>query len=256
MARTAGRGSKWSSGLKKAREIVREVLGAAEHPAVLSSFGKDSMLLLSLVREVKNIPVIWFRPQDERFAKKIILDWDLEVWSWEPSDVYVLPNIEGLSLIREQAFGNHRFPVVVDIEEGEQCMADVFPQRTPELFPHFDVLLIGYKDSDLHWTLGGSGFCPPDGWQLGKSKVFAPLRHLTDEQIWQAIREKEIPYDVDRYDHQGSDPDSVQACTRCLTSNEKEVFCPKENRMIPVINWQPQERLKEFRQRFGFREAA
>jgi 3'-phosphoadenosine 5'-phosphosulfate sulfotransferase (PAPS reductase)/FAD synthetase len=245
--------------MEKARQIIREVLSTAEHPAVLSSFGKDSMLLLSLVREVApETPVIWFHSglASKRFAERMILNLDLHVWSWRPSDVYVLPNDKGLSLIREQAFGRHRFPMVLDIEDGEKCVAD-FPQdRTPELYPHFDALLFGYKETDEHWTLGGSGFCPPDGFELGKAKVYAPLRNLTDEDVWAAIKELGVPYDMERYDNGGTDPDSIQACTNCLQEGAGEVFCKKEQKMIERINWQPQERLKEFRQRFSLKEVA
>ncbi|HWT01210.1 MAG TPA: hypothetical protein VN256_13255 [Pyrinomonadaceae bacterium] len=243
--------------LSKARQVIREALEAAESPAVLSSFGKDSMLLLTLAREVRpDIPVIWFRPENQKFAKRMILEMDLEAWSWEPSDVYVLPNENGLSLIREQSFGTQNFPVLLDVEHGDKCVGDVFPERTPVLFPHFDVLLIGYKESDYHWTLGGSGFCPGDGWQLGKAKVYAPLRSYTDEQVWAATKELNVPVDEERYFNDGPDPDTLSCCSRCLQAGAEKVFCPKAQVEIETVQWNPGESLRAFQERFGFRKAA
>jgi hypothetical protein len=244
--------------MEKARQIIREVLAGATNPAVFCSFGKDSMLLLSLVREIKpDVSVLWFRSGGrEDFAKRVIMDWDLDVWSWEPADVYVLPNENGLSVVREQSFGLQRFPVVLDVEEGNRCIADFMPGRTSVLYPHFDVLFLGYRDSDEHWVLGGKGFCPEDGWALGKAKVYAPLRHMNDGQVWAAIKELSVPVDEERYFHDGNDPDSLPACTRCLQEGATEVWCLKEGKYIPRVGWDREESLRAFRDRFGFKEAA
>jgi hypothetical protein len=161
-----------------------------------------------------------------------------------------------LSLVREQAFGPDRFPVLSDVVDGEACIGEVIQGRAPGLYPHFDVLLLGYKDSDVNESLGGSGFCPADGWTLGRARVYAPLRHLSDEEVWAAIRELGVPYDEDRYDRGGPDPDEVRACSKCLQAGEGEVFCPKEGKPIPRVGWDKQASLAAFRQRLGMKEAA
>ncbi len=247
--------------MKRARDIIRGVLAAAAAPAVLYSGGKDSTLLLHLAREVRpDVRAIWFRsgitPERQRFVKSQILAHDLEVWSWEPADVYVVPNGGGLSLVREQAFGPHRFPVLSDVEDGETCVGDVGVERTPQLYPHFDVLLLGYKDSDSNESLGGSGFCPADGWTLGRAKVFAPIRHLTDDDVRAAIKELNVPFDEERYLRGGADPDTVRACSLCLQAGEGEVFCRKEGKPIPRVPWDRGASLNAFRERFGLKEAA
>lgn len=240
--------------MKQARETIKAALESAQSPAVMCSFGKDSMLLLSLAREIDaNIPVIWFRTPNA-FARRMIMEWDLEAWCWEPADVYVVPNDEGLTLVREQAFGVQRFPVLLDVEAGTQCVADVLAKRTPRLFPHFDVILSGYRDSDYHWSFGGRGFFPADNWTLGRAKVIAPLRHLTDEQVWAEMKSAGIPYDADRYERGGSDPDCVRACTQCLQPGIGRVFCPKAQTEIDRVQWNPTKSLQAFRQRFGFKE--
>lgn len=248
--------------MEQARRKIRDALSGAESPAVLTSFGKDSALLLRLAREVRpDIVAVWFRagllPEQERFAKSRILAKDLEVWSWQPSDVYVLPNGEGLTLVREQAFGEQRFPVLADVEDGEGCVFDFPKERTPALYPHFDRLLIGYKDTDSHEVLGGTGFCPEDGWQLGRARVFAPLRHLSDADVWAAIKALGVEYDEERYDRGGADPDTYRACSECLKEGgSATVFCPKAGERIPRRNWHGRARLREFQARFGLKEAA
>lgn len=239
--------------MKQARETIKAALETAQSPAVMCSFGKDSMLLLAEARKLNpTMPVIWFRTPNA-FARRMIMEWDLEAWCWEPSDVYVVPNDNGLTLVREQAFGRQVFPVLLDIEAGTQCIADVLPKRTPRLFPHFDVIFSGFKESDYHWSMGGQGFFPADGWRLGNAKVYAPLRHLTDEQVWAEIRAADIPYDVERYDNGGDDSDCIRACTQCLQSGIGRVFCPKAQAEVDRVQWSSSDSLHAFRTKFGFK---
>lgn len=247
--------------MERAREIIREVLNASEQAAVLWSGGKDSMLLLALAREVcPEIPAVWFKAgltkAQQRFALRIIRDWDLEVWSWEPSDVYALPNGEGITLVREYAFGKRPLPSLLDVEVGPSCVLDFPTERTASFYPHFDTYLLGTRDEDEHPVLG-KGFNPPDGWALGRGKVFSPLRHMTESEVWAAIKELNIPVDEERYFNGGKDPDSFFGCSSCLQAGETAtVYCPKADARIPRHNWNGAQRLKEFRQGFGFKEAA
>jgi 3'-phosphoadenosine 5'-phosphosulfate sulfotransferase (PAPS reductase)/FAD synthetase len=247
--------------MEKARNIIRQVLNASEQAAVLCSFGKESLLLLALAREVcPEIQAIWFKAgltkAQQAFAMRIIRDWDLEVWSWEPTDVYALPNGGGITLVREYAFGERPLPSLLDVENGPGCVLDFPAERTESFYPHFDTYLIGTRDEDEHPVLG-KDFNPPDGWTLGRGKVFSPLRHLTEAEVWAAIRELGIPYDTERYDRGGKDPDSYLGCSSCLQAGETAtVYCPKADERIPRRNWRPEQRLREFRHRYGFKEAA
>jgi len=216
-------------------EQVRALMSESAHPAMLCSFGKDSMLLLSILRKVrKDFPLIWLRTdrnsQQMEFAKRIINDWDLHVFSFPPADVYAVPG----SMIYEYAFGAQRFPVVVDIEKGTKCSLNLDSLRLPRVSHIWDVLFIGVKDSDYHPLLGyGKEFFPANGYQLGNAKVYAPLREMTDDQVWQSIRELNVPVDEQRYAGDDSrDDGTLGLCTKCFTA-QPQVFCPSAQSMIP-----------------------
>jgi phosphoadenosine phosphosulfate reductase len=70
--------------IKRAKELIKNSLEKYDKVAVASSFGKDSMVLLHLVRQVNpNVKVFGVFSDTEfketyEFADKIIKDWDLD----------------------------------------------------------------------------------------------------------------------------------------------------------------------------------
>jgi 3'-phosphoadenosine 5'-phosphosulfate sulfotransferase (PAPS reductase)/FAD synthetase len=197
--------------MELARANVVRSLATSASPAVLSSFGKDSLLLLWLVRQIRpDTPVIWFRTgQDERFAKSVIRDWQLTTFSWAPAAVYAVASNGRRALVHEYGLGESRFPVLSDLSAAGPCAARQFTERLPTLYLPFDRLLIGYKDSDAHWAKGEARLFGPDT-QFGQAVVEAPIRHLTDAQVMGAIMDNHIPYQpVD---------DELALCTSCLAT--------------------------------------
>ena len=197
--------------LDRARLNVSLALSASASLAVLSSFGKDSMLLLWLVRQIRpDTPVLWFRTgQDERFAKRVIREWNLTTFSWAPADIYVVAENGNRTLVHEYGVGNSRLPVLIDLLPGGPCATDQFAQRTPTLYLPFDTLLVGWKDSDTHW-LKGEGKLAEDGFKLDRAALTAPIRHLTDAQVMGAIMDNHIPYEPVE--------DQLALCTDCITT--------------------------------------
>lgn len=234
--------------IEQAAQNVRDALATAQCPAVLSSFGKDSVLLLNLVREVRSdFTVLWFRTgQSEHFARRIIREWRLTVYSWAPSDVYLLANNGDRTLVHEYSFGEHRLPVLIDLAAGNSCALTKFTDRTPQLFLPFDVILTGYKDCDEHWVKGNSPLFQ-EGTTVGHARMFAPLRHLSDEQVRAAIFDRKIPFEPT--------PDELPLCTSCMTAGPGQVFCPEVDHMIPAMQWEKDKSLTAFKQRFGLEVA-
>lgn len=204
--------------MDQARQKVQKALTRSISPVVLSSFGKDSMLLLALVREVRpDTPVVWFRTgQDERFAKKVIREWDLTAFSWAPADVYVVEKGDNRTLVHEYGIGACRFPVLIDLDGSNgPCAVDRFPVRVPSLYLPFDTLLVGYKDSDQHWLKGNSKLFA-DNTFFDRTEVVAPLRHMTDEAVRSAIVDHHIPFEPT--------PDELTLCTHCVSTMPLQEF--------------------------------
>lgn len=228
------------STLDQARETIANALDGAKFPIVLWSGGKDSQLVLRLVNDVKKVPALWFRSVDRKrnkFAERFIADSGLTAYSWEPADRYVLPNGEGMSLIEEFAFGHREVPVVSDIATGERCAVSLSKERVAFVNYDFDVTFAGTKKCDSH-----SLTTPPEGFVY-------PLWEMSDAEVWEAIREMEIPIEESVYD--GSENDGPALCTRCLMPGSDEVFCPDAQRMIPRFVWDSQAALSAFNARFS-----
>lgn len=175
----------------------------------MSSFGKDSMLLLWLVRQVRpDTPVIWLRTgQDERFAKGVIRTWGLTAFSWAPAAVYAVSGGPYRTLVHEYGLGESRFPVLIDLEGQGPCAAQRFAHRRPSLYLPFDTLLVGYKDTDTHWLKGDAKLFDEET-QFGRARVVAPIRHMTDEQVRAALKDYAIPYQPVK--------DQLALCTHCV----------------------------------------
>src|SRR6185295_9571648 len=85
---------KLSDKIDAAKTLISQVMKEAQRPAIMSSFGKDSMVLLHLVRSLGHkLPVIFhkepFMPKKYRFARKVINLWDLTVYDFAPNTTAV-----------------------------------------------------------------------------------------------------------------------------------------------------------------------
>jgi 3'-phosphoadenosine 5'-phosphosulfate sulfotransferase (PAPS reductase)/FAD synthetase len=226
-----------------ARQTIRTALATAQSPAVLCSFGKDSMLVLALVRELRpDTPVIWFRTgTDERFAKRVIREWGLTAYSPSPADVYLLTDGQEQTIIHEYAFGGARLPVVVDLADGEICSLTRFPRRTPTMVYPFDVVFTGYKDCDTHWLKGDASMFAGNQ-RLDRAQIITPIRHMTDEQVRAALQDLRIPIETSA--------DELPLCTHCMTAGPGEVYCPERGGFIQASEWEADRSLTAFRDRF------
>jgi hypothetical protein len=237
--------------MNEAREKIREALTGAKRPCVMSSFGKDSVLLLSLIREITDeFDVFWFRPEGKNdFALSLILEWDLTVYSYLPSDRFFIPSGAGIALVSDYSINGHPFPVLTDIAPGEACSLKLSKERTPYFTFPWDAVFWGLKRCDTHPALEGIKL--EGDFDFAGARFVAPLWEMTDEEVWDAISTLGVPFDERRYEHGGTDPDVLSACTKCFTSQSKTVFCPDIQRSIPTMSWGRQQSLAAFRARFG-----
>lgn len=241
--------------MNRARQNIKEALGGAPRPAVLYSSGKESQLLLALaLATYPDVTIVWLRHAltraQKEFGEAELMRRDLTAFSYDPQSVYYLPTPSGLKLVSEYEVGGAVLPQIRDVAEGEACGLKISRGNPmPAPWP-FDVVLIGTLDSDEH-PLFGRNFFPADGTLIGASRFYAPLRHLSESEVYGALGELNVPVDLFRYGGDSSrDPDTLTACTRCL-SGEGKVFCPDAQREIESVAWDRESALENFRLRYA-----
>lgn len=238
--------------LQELREQIRSLVTEARNPVLLCSFGKESMLLLYLIREVKDIPVIWFHDhltkEQREFPERVIIDWNLTALNYPANDYYFVPCEDSVSIVSEYGIGG-TVRTIRDFYHAETCSLDIFKAR-PGVFEYtFDLTLTGSRSTDSH-PIGGENPFPRDI-EFASSRLVAPLRDLTENQVWDAILELGVPYDEQRYaGDEERDPSNVHACTKCVT-HSGAVYCPKVKRQIDSVVWDKDASLEAFRGRLN-----
>lgn len=190
-----------------AKNYIRESLTSAKNPALLVSFGKDSMLLLEIAREVKpDISLLWFGDKLSSFAESTIKENDLCVYSYAPADRYLVPNADGYSLIDEYSFGKTRVPLVSDLVKSEKCEIENLPTvRTSQFNYPFDLTLWGYRREDSHPLIEAKF---PKKFQLGDTVMDAPLWNWSESEVYNALAELRIPFEAET--------NEIEVCASCL----------------------------------------
>jgi hypothetical protein len=239
----------------------------------MCSFGKDSMALLHLIREVlPSNPMLchsypmsiihhtypWFAFKNA-FANDVITKWGLEVYDPLPIDAGVKVKEDMLELVARYPFGDGAMDIPIntlppmprrDFACGLQWV--LRPKQGP-VKAGVKTVFMGHKSSDIDQFEGNVPLMH-DTAMIGGINLVFPLRHWTDDDVWRYIDENHVPYDKRRYaghmevpDH-WNNPDYINACTACIDPREKAatVYCPKlkgpiENvgQKVPVLNTRP-----------------
>ena len=256
----------------------------AGQAVLLCSFGKDSMVLLDLIRQVLParelnchsypLPVIYHRhpyfPWKHEFADTVIRSWALEVYDFPPLACGVkakggsaCPQADGSG--QSQPIGDNRFHRLelvtryqvgsggIDIPMNTEAPIErrpfvcglqwlTRPKTLGGQWP-WTTVFIGHKNSDVD-PYEGPVPLKEDHVRVMRAGVDAvfPLRHWTDEDVWDYTEVNQVPYDKRRYGRsemgdgrweelpdKWNNPDYVHACTACIDPREtrKTVPCPK-----------------------------
>jgi hypothetical protein len=231
--------------------------------ALMCSFGKDSMVLLHLIRDLLPgaelrahqypIPVIYHRtpwfPAKQEFADGVIRSWNLEVHDYPPLACGIKCNEERLELVAKYPFGDSGLVMSLNTEQplarrdfvcGLEWLK--WPKSYGMEWP-WATVFIGHKDCDVDPYLGPVPL-EHDAADGGGVNIVFPLRHWTHDDIWEYTEKNHVPYDKRRYVARLSNPDTwlnpdyIHACTKCIDPREEatEVMCPKLKKMVPNLS--------------------
>ena len=258
---------KLSEKVAEAHRIIDAVFAHFRQPAVMWSSGKDSMVLLFLLRSrqvtgVGSLPVIWHRepwgPLKYEFGERIVREWGLRVYDWAPAAVTLMEGNGHVSLVNhyQVSRSGKTCALPVDIEEPSDfrgpdwvCgLKDVLNRPKGKFDYPWDVVLHGHKSSDVDPLLGA---VPLEQDVVlsneGAPAVAFPLRNWTDGDVWEFSRRYDVPQQWDRYDRETgkenpdrtTNPDYFEGCMRCIDRRQgATVYCPKLRMRVNNISGQ------------------
>ncbi len=239
--------------IEHAKQLIRDAVADAKRPAVMCSFGKDSMALAHLIRgEGGSFPmdVIYHRdpwfPHKNEFSDGIIRSWNMTVFDFPPFAAGVKVKPDMLELVSRYNFGIGFMDIPKNV-----CRPEDYPRReficglndwvlrpkgmteTP-----WDTVFIGHRSADVD-PFEGAVPLKSDTTRIGGVKVVFPLRDWSDSQLWDYIKANHIPVQEARYngDEKWHANDYTHACTACIdprvNAGRKTVWCPKFKVDVP-----------------------
>lgn len=245
--------------VEQSKQYLSAVLPRYRRPVIFCSFGKDSMVMLHLLRGAGySLPVVfytdpWF-PEKYAWARNVIASWGLEVHDYPPAAVTLTHGKEIVAFTNHYQIGAG--PVMLELPKNIEdwakgkrwvCGLELLNRPTASYNFPWDAALIGHKDSDSDQIAGsvklkvdvklnaGHG---PDG--------LFPLKHWTDDDVWAYTEEHEVPQQWERYDqtthkerpNKWANSDYANVCINCCDCRVKAdaVPCPKlKGLLVPMV---------------------
>lgn len=192
--------------LADTQNIIQDALSRAVNPICIWSGDARSQLLLSLIREKTDVPILVFKDwwDDLSFVTKMVAEQKLTVYFYRPLQMDYKDGV----ITSYYNLAQKVLPITTTVVKSNQCGLD-WGRRVmkPTPIPHYiwDVTFAGSKASDTHQNL----------------QLVTPLADWTDEEVAQAAGEF-------------VSLDTWHGCMACQDT-QNMVWCPKENRMIQGI---------------------
>lgn len=238
---------------------LKEWFERYDKPVVMSSFGKDSMVMLHIILRMvkKRVPVIYhavpWEPWKNDFAWGMMKLWKLETYDYPPV-------MSGIKVKEDMLEIVHRYQIGTKFGNGIDIPVNVIPPESTLRFGHcgkaiierpkgtikypWNLILIGHKSSDVD-PFDGHIPLMCDTISLDELPTTAfPLREWDDKDVWDFIEEHHVPVQVGtRYidrkevDYKGFNNDYIEACTNCIDPRKPEkVYCPLVDNWIDNIS--------------------
>lgn len=228
---------------RKAEAMARlgEAVGSARKPALLSSFGKDSLCLLSLIDELKvEASIAYFElgaiATAHRFARRVIAEHDLQVTLLRPHRTFVAKGVGGADLAYHfDLLSGDSFQIVGakfddSLRPELACGLQVDLLEDGQHAPYdWDLVIAGRRQVDIDSTLGSLRIASAKTRLEHGTELLMALHEWTDEDVAYFLTTHcDYPPDWERYEliggclrnrvEKGANPDHAQICIRCFAA--------------------------------------
>ena len=238
-----------SGKLEKSRERITFWLSHFRNPCILWSSGKDSQVLLHLIRSMgHNLPVVTFQEPWQRgrldFTQAVAAEWNLTLYDFPPSELGLNRGNGRIDIMQRFQLGNFSLWLARGTEppragEPFQCGIDWLSRPTGGMQFPWDAAFHGQKSSDEDPCSGRVPLATDMIASPGCPAALYPLREWTDEDVFAYCEINQVPLDPLRYgridgemavfkNEKVGNPDYYRTCTACLDPDQPEVVeCPK-----------------------------
>lgn len=220
---------------------MERALARARKPVILSSFGKDSLCLLALSKELRiEVTVAYFElgavRRSHQFAQRFITEQQLPVTLLRPHNTLIATGVGGADLAYRFDLANGDSFTIVGATFDDRphsnlfCGLDANLIRTGRHDPYdWDLIITGRRRADIDPTLGSLEIASDNERLECGTELLMPIVELSDEDVAYFLRMRGCyAPDWDRYEPAGNiirsrtnstaNPDHAQICIRCLAS--------------------------------------
>jgi hypothetical protein len=247
-----------------AKHLIHSSLANARNPAVMCSFGKDSMVVLHLVMGIRKLKVVFHREliQHHRheYANRMMREWDLHVIDYPASATALSENEKEMNVVSYYQAGANSIYLPSGLRHEDKgrdtvcALADIYGKPTGSINYPFDLVFHGHKTVDNDPVYGDIPLYADVAQGIDfPSSVFV-IRNFTDEDVWRYIEENNIPIHTDRYEKaegkwrnkadRTNNPDYIGCCYACMSKRTgNNVYCPKLGATVSNVSerlrWAP-----------------
>lgn len=258
--------------IEETKTFLRTELAKYKKPVANISFGKDSLVLLHLLREAGFfLPIVfytspWF-PRKYDFARWVISSLNLEVYDYPPMRTSMLYG-KGIAAFCDEFMTSQVTTVavpknIVEFQDGDNpdkfiCGVGFFTRPCGTFVYPWDVAIVGHKDTDSDQIYGDVPLHTRVLYRDAGPDYIYPMKAWTNDDVWDYAEKYRIPMQPDRYDVKNRkelddktlNSDYFEACIRCVDARlaGQKVYCPKFKREIDNVS----ERVPTFDQKFEY----
>jgi len=206
--------------IEKTKELIQQGLQEYKNPVVFSSFGKDSIVLLHLIRQFSDIPVVFhkepFFPRKYEFANKLIQDWDLTVYDFPPfqcavQSTFLDDETEEIEIVNYHDCSLNpeliRFYVIptgiITPQSSDSpflcALNDILLKPKGRFSFPWDCCFVGHKSSDTDVFYDSIELNTYIQENDNAPDWIFPLKDWTDEDLWKYTNENNLPWNKYRY---------------------------------------------------------